>query len=787
MKGKYDCPECPSSFSRRNNRDRHVKAIHGNEEIVNTCDICKIAFNNVKDLKKHRREHKVETGFVLLERAFKKTCCIYRKEYSEKMETLEQSFHNDKKDMEELLKFELEDKKRIKVALVFTAEFLRTKHNDPTKTIEGKMSFYCPPREINRGKEIRSFLHQSRVHAQGRIDDFINNGSGWQMDEILFTDIQLGQCAPLNASCNLLSITHPKSLKKIKYSGEMKRCFLEAVAYHFTGKKNKKALDKFIKRNIIVTVPMPMEVKKIKKFEKDNAHLNIFINVLYAEGDDIYPLLVSKRKKTYGEKNNIMNLLLYKTRMNGRIVSHFSYIEDLDKLLRRTYKAEECPGSSKKVSYEKSYRCPNCLQKFYKKSLVLAHEEKCLQNKPQTVNVPEAGETIKFDKFNKKFLAPIVGFFDFEAVQEAPRNRCEKCLDVPTCQHKTTIHTVQNPVTYSLLIIKSKNNKVIYKKTYSGEDCAENLVRTLLNIEQQLLKRLRKYSGILPTLTQVEDAIFKNALNCHICEKPLYGDKVLDHCHATGDFLGASHNACNLNRRVQEEIPLFCHNLQGYDSHFIMHALKQGDRIKRIEGLPLNTEKFRTITINSFVCLDSLAFLSASLSEISNDLARNKNHPFEILDQMELYSRDEKKKKKLLLRKGVYPYEYVTSLNMLKETKGLPGIAKFHSILMDTTISEEDYMHALNVYETFECENLLEYSELYCATDVALLCEAMLQLRHVIHKEYELDCCHYLSTPQLAYDMMLKSTGVEIELLSDIDMILFLEQNIRGKRSRSCI
>ena len=38
----------------------------------------------------------------------------------------------------------------------------------------------------------------------------------------------------------------------------------------------------------------------------------------------------------------------------------------------------------------------------------------------------------------------------------------------------------------------------------------------------------------------------------------------------------------------------------------------------------------------------------------------------------------------------------------------------------------------------------------------------------------------YISTPQLSYDMMLKVTKVEIELLTDIDQILFIEQNIRG-------
>ncbi len=39
---------------------------------------------------------------------------------------------------------------------------------------------------------------------------------------------------------------------------------------------------------------------------------------------------------------------------------------------------------------------------------------------------------------------------------------------------------------------------------------------------------------------------------------------------------------------------------------------------------------------------------------------------------------------------------------------------------------------------------------------------------------------NYISLPQLSYDLMLKQTGVTLELMTDIDQILFVEQNIRG-------
>jgi hypothetical protein len=212
--------------------------------------------------------------------------------------------------------------------------------------------------------------------------------------------------------------------------------------------------------------------------------------------------------------------------------------------------------------------------------------------------------------------------------------------------------------------------------------------------------------------------------------------------------------------------------------------LKSDDRIKQVKGLSYNTEKFRTLTLNSFVFLDSLSFLSGSLNELVNNLAQNKDHKYIILDQLNLYGKNENEKKELLIRKGVYPYESVTGIEMLIKTKKLPPANDFYSSLTDSTVSPADYEHAKKVYKEFKCANLLEYTELYCATDVGLLAEVMIQFRDVTQSEFKLDCCHYVSAPQLAFDGMLKMTKVEIELLTDIDQVLFLEQNIRGEYKR---
>ena len=133
----------------------------------------------------------------------------------------------------------------------------------------------------------------------------------------------------------------------------------------------------------------------------------------------------------------------------------------------------------------------------------------------------------------------------------------------------------------------------------------------------------------------------------------------------------------------------------------------------------------------------------------------------------------------LLARKGVYPYDYATSINKLKETK-LPSKEDFYSKLYDEEISEEDYQHAINVWNTFNCQTLQDYHDLYLKSDVLLLADVFENFRKTCLKHYKLDPCHYYAAPGLAWDACLKETKEELQLLKDYDMLMMFEQGIRG-------
>ena len=230
-----------------------------------------------------------------------------------------------------------------------------------------------------------------------------------------------------------------------------------------------------------------------------------------------------------------------------------------------------------------------------------------------------------------------------------------------------------------------------------------------------------------------------------------------------------------------------CHNLSGYDSHLFIKNL--GFSEGHIDCIPNNEEKYisftKRIQVGSYTnkkgetkplhhqirFIDSFKFMATSLVRLVNNLSKDafknvKKH----------YAED---KLSLLTRKGVYPYDYMNPQEKLKETKLLPREA-FYSRLNGVGISDEDYVHAQKIWETFEMKNLKDYHNLYNQVDVLLLADVFANFRDICIKNYTLDPAHYYTAPGLAWDAALKVTKVELELLSDIDILLMVEKGIRG-------
>ena len=131
----------------------------------------------------------------------------------------------------------------------------------------------------------------------------------------------------------------------------------------------------------------------------------------------------------------------------------------------------------------------------------------------------------------------------------------------------------------------------------------------------------------------------------------------------------------------------------------------------------------------------------------------------------------------LLLRKGVYPYEYMDSWEKIDENT-LPLKEAFYSNLNLEDISDDHYAHAQKVWDVFEINNL-EYHDLYVQSDTLLLADVFENFRNMCLDIYGLDPTYFVSTPGLAWQACLKKTGVKLELITDYDMLLMIEKGIR--------
>ena len=306
-----------------------------------------------------------------------------------------------------------------------------------------------------------------------------------------------------------------------------------------------------------------------------------------------------------------------------------------------------------------------------------------------------------------------------------------------------------------------------------------------------------------------------------------------------GKYRGAAHNICNLRYKVPKEISIVFHNGSIYDYHFIIQEL-----VKEFEGnfecLGENTEKYITFSVPikkeienkdleityKIKFIDSYRFMALSLSKLVDNLSegiRNnkcadcksnldyiKTKSEKLI--LECYNCKQRYKKKfnkelikrfastyefcnndttrsssserinkfiLLLRKGVNPYEYMDNWERFNETS-LPSKESFYGNLNMENIDDIDYRHGNNVFNKFKLNNLGDYHDLYVQSNTLLLADVFENFRDTCLKEYELDPAHFLSLPGLAWQACLKKTNIELELLTDYDMLLMVEEGIRS-------
>ncbi|GFT83707.1 uncharacterized protein TNCV_2826231 [Trichonephila clavipes] len=416
--------------------------------------------------------------------------------------------------------------------------------------------------------------------------------------------------------------------------------------------------------------------------------------------------------------------------------------------------------------------------------------------------MPPKDSTLKFKNYQKSLRAAFVMYADFECLT----------TKIDTCQPDEKVSFTQKyqkhePTSFSLYI-KYKHGDYKPPITYRGPN-ATKVFYDMVRREALEIKKI--YDHVYPIKMTAEDEVhFQRTDTCHICKWSInkypspYSntdhvdfEKVRDHDHLmdpskyVSNYRGPAHMLCNMMYQEPSFIPIFIHNLSGYDAHLFIKEL--GADNETIDIIPNTDEKYisfskevgseRVVVAGKNVKMpgiklrfvDSFRFMASSLDSLAKNVK-------EFRETAKFFPKD---KLDLVTRKGVYPYDYMDSWEKYEETR-LPNKTEFYSKLNETDISDQDYKHAKAVWKAFNIKNLGEYSDLYVKTDVLILADVMEHFRNVCMETYKLDPAWYFSAPGLSWDAMLKTTKVRLELLDDYDMILMLEKGTRGGISQCC-
>ncbi|KAF0683340.1 DNA pol B 2 domain-containing protein, partial [Aphis craccivora] len=318
---------------------------------------------------------------------------------------------------------------------------------------------------------------------------------------------------------------------------------------------------------------------------------------------------------------------------------------------------------------------------------------------------------------------------------------------------------------------------IIYRGSESHQDVAKRFVNEVTEIARRVQDLLKTNKPIIMTEEEQIAHVSKSTCNLCACNFSIKNQKVADHCHLSGKFRQTLCNTCNLKLQKPNFVPCFLHNLSNYDAHFIVTEL--GNDTKSISVIPNSEEKYisfsKHVTNNfSIRFIDSCRFMASKLSTLAENLLTPGFEKFR-----ETAKSFVPKDMDLVTRKGVYPYEFTDSWDKLEETI-LPRKEDFYSTLTEEHIDDEEYEHAVTVWNHFKCKTLGEYSDLYLKIDVLLLADVFENFRDMCISTYNLDPVYYFTAPGFSFDCMLKYTKVKLELLSDFDTHLFFENSIRG-------
>ena len=275
-------------------------------------------------------------------------------------------------------------------------------------------------------------------------------------------------------------------------------------------------------------------------------------------------------------------------------------------------------------------------------------------------------------------------------------------------------------------------------------------------------------------MTQEDEEDYKNDNTCRFCEKEILSDKVRNHCHLTGNYRGPVHSKCNINvtQKQSNFIPFIFHNFSNYDCHMFFKKLvdKKKNEVD-FEIIPKTNEEYISVTYGCIRFIDSYRFLSSGLDSLVKNLDE---------DDFMILKKEFPDKWQYLNKKLAYPYEYFNSIDDYKKPVHNLENKDFFSKLKNKSPDDKEIDRTREIIKKFNIKNGKELTELYLKSDVILLADVFEKFIKISVEEYGINPLYCVSLPGYTWQCGLKYTGINLQTLQDKDMILLLENNIRG-------
>ena len=313
--------------------------------------------------------------------------------------------------------------------------------------------------------------------------------------------------------------------------------------------------------------------------------------------------------------------------------------------------------------------------------------------------MPRKRLTVEFCDGQNQFKVPFMMYADFESILEP--NLANNPEPTGSYTSDVTKHSPSGWCVYSKFAYREAKDPL---KLYRGKDCLEKSCDYIRQEAHRLYHMFPEKP--MDPLTKKQWKKYNKMSRCHICFKQFgdskKGPKVHDHYHYTGRYRRPAHRNCNLMYKIPSYIPIVFYNLLGYDTHLFIRELGRYSR-DTMKVIAKNKEDYISFSVEVAVekyvdkkgnekeklielrFIDSFKFMSSTLDSLTRNLVGSaiKLLIFENYSELQY---------KLLTRKGVYPYEYMTSWDKFKVS--LPPIESFYSKLNMSKISGNDYQHA---------------------------------------------------------------------------------------------